>query len=337
MPVRGIGISPAHVAERLARFLWNERPDEALLARTVSVRSTDDVKAVARTMLADGRFNNGVEALFTQWLKLDAAALFDGDPEVSGQIEPGLRTSMVEESRLFLRDVMLGDGKLSTLLLASHTFADERLRKLYGTVDPPVRGAGHERVNLDPARRSGILTQASFLFVDPRTSARGTWILNTLLCTQVPSPPPDTSFSPLGRRPGQSYRQALTENISAPQCAACHQLVDPPGFALEHYDPLGRWRDRDNGADIDATGTLMLPSGNTIKFDGARQLGERLLGTCEVQRCMAESFLRRALAAELRASDHTSVEELSWAFAASGFNLRELLVAVTGSQSFLAP
>jgi hypothetical protein len=343
VPVWPLAISTVQAADRLSALLWDTRAGTALIDRAASLKTNADVKALAREMLKDTRSYAGFDALSRRWLGLEQAATFAGAPEAQGQLTAELRASMVLETGRFFRDLLYsGDGTLGTLLTASYTFADEGLAKLYDL--PPVPPAQWIRVELDRTRRSGILTQASFLFLKPRTSARGRWVRDVLLCQRLP-PPPAGLDPPLERSAGSTYRQALEKRVaSEASCSACHSISDPPGFAFEHYDPLGRWQDQDNGAAVDAhgkvdnlSGTLNIPAGPELSFDGARGLAEQLVASCAVQRCVSQSFLEYALGGELRASDEASKDDVASAFAASGNDMRELLVAIAGSRSFLAP
>jgi hypothetical protein len=251
---------------------------------------------------------------------------------VRDQLDDTLRFSMVLETETFFKHLFGGEGRLETLLLASYSFVDEPLAKLYGVAPT----GPFTRVNLIKEQRSGILTQASFLFLKPGPSARGTWLINKLLCTAVPEPPNGAVNPVVDPFPGETTRQTLERSVSGPSCAACHQLIDPPGFAFGHYDALGRWRDQEAGQPIDATGMFRQTRPAPLKFDGARQLGEQLLGSCEVRRCVAQMFLQRALGGP-KPIDEASVAEVAAAFEASDLNLRVLFEDVAASRPFLAP
>jgi hypothetical protein len=136
--------------------------------------------------------------------------------------------------------------------------------------------------------------------------------------------------------PGTTYRQRLERATADPACLACHRLVDPPGFSLESLDALGRFRTVDNGQPVDASGTIML-DGRTVRFTGAVELGRALATSCDVRLCTARRWLEHALGRSLGDTDEASVREVAAAFAASGFDLRELLVAIVQTQAFLAP
>jgi hypothetical protein len=334
---RPLNLYPELLADRLAHFLWARGADAELLAQAKLVHTSGAVRALAASMTADSRFADGVDALEREWLGMEEAVTgFGGADEVRAQVDAGLRASMLIETTTFVRDLFTaGDGRLSTLLTASYTFANGRLAPLYGL--PEMPGAGFSRVQLDERQRSGILTQASLLFSKPRISGRGTWVQNKLLCLGVPVPPA-THLDPPLRQPGETGRQALERETANPgACTACHLAIDPPGYAFEHFDALGRWRDDDNGKPIDVSGTLEYPSEDPpLKFDGVRQLAQQLSGSCRVQRCMVQVFLQHALASP-DAGSPAERDDLLRAFVASGLDLRALFTHVAASPSFLAP
>jgi hypothetical protein len=327
---RPVTLSPRVLAERLARFLWAAAPGEDLVLLAAAAQTSDQVRSLAALMTRDARFEAGVDALARDWLGFEVASSAVPAEEVRAQVDPELRASMVAETRAFVRDLFVsGDARLSTLLTASYSFVDGRLARLYDL--PAVMGPDSARVELG-MNRAGILTQASMLFSNPWSAARGNWVTSKLLCMGVP-PPPVSHRDPAPGLPGDTGRQAQEHETTNPGCGTCHKLIDPVGFAFEHYDALGRWRDQDNGKPIDATGSLGDPP---LKFDGARQLAQALVDSCAVQRCAVQTFLNWA----------TGIPQSGWAadrdalmraFVASGLDLRALFTHVAASSAFLAP
>jgi hypothetical protein len=339
LPVRALTIPTSQVAERLARLLFADRPDAALLARTESLRTSADVQALTRELFRDGRARGGVHALADSWLRLEDIRNYAGAAVVRNEITPELRTSMQEETRRFVEHLFFGsDGLLRTLLTAPFSFVDQRLATLYGIGAPANPWS---LVMLDPQQRSGMLSQVGVLFAHPRASSRGTWVRRAFLCQVVPAPPDGLDEPNLSQPvPNQTSRQRLeAATRSQAVCNGCHNLMDPPGYAFEHYDPLGRWRETENGVPVSSAGHLTdLPQGGSYLFGGAPDLGQALAGDCSVQVCAVQTFLQQGLGGSLRmGDDDQSVRELWAAFAATGFDLRELLIAITGSEAFLSP
>jgi hypothetical protein len=326
-----LGISTDHAAERLARLLWGTRPDPDLLIKAQLMRDNLGVMGLARDMLKDPRASGQVLKLMRSWLALDQLNPIG--------ISAELRASLLKETDEFVtRVVLFEDGTLNTLLTAPFTYVDAAAAAHYGVAPLPRLGA--TRVALDSQQRSGILTQGSVLTSFHRATRRGIWIRKAFLCQEIP-PAPDSIVLPPpdSLPPPATYRQRLEKAVNMPQCHACHVMTDPPGFALEKFDELGRWRETDDGLPVDDSGEFEAQTGDPthFKFAGAPALGKGMAFNCEVHRCAVQSFLKHALGSELRPSDQASLDALGGAFAASGYNLKELLIAVTGSRSFLAP
>ena len=186
--------------------------------------------------------------------------------------DPALGAAMTQETTLFLNDFFTGTASFLDALDAPWTYANARLAQHYGLSG--VTGTSFQKVSLAGSQRQGLLMQGSMLTTTSfptRTSPvkRGQWVLANILCTPPPSPP--DNVPPLDQTvvpAGSSQRVQLEAHIGNPACASCHKLMDPLGFALEHFDGVGHWRDMDGTAAIDASGQL--PSGQ--KFDGALQM-----------------------------------------------------------------
>jgi hypothetical protein len=331
MPRRNLGLSGAEVARRLAHLIWQAAPDATLTTRTLTLHTTADVAAVARTMLADPRSADGVRALTRAWLHSDDALTAQARSEAVALATPQLRQSMAFETERFMQDlVAINGGSLRRLLTASDTFVDPALADLYGITRP---AAGYAQLTLDPAERSGVLTHAGILFARPFASHRGQWIGQVFLCAEVPLPP--AGILPVSLMPGQTYRQALVADMQNPACLPCHRLTDPIGYAFEHYDVLGRFRTTDNDQPVDSATMIAALGGAMVA--GARDLGERLADSCQVQNCVASAFLAHAIGRPLLDTDQPQARELAGAFAAAGLDLRELLLAVVQSPAFVKP
>jgi len=196
---------------------------------------------------------------------------------------------------------------------------------------------------------SGILTDDAVLSQGTATdqiliTARGAVLRTRLLCQAVPLPPANNPVPTA--EPGQTRRQVLEQdlNLSAPFCAACHRLVDPLGYGLEHFDSVGNYSDIDNGSPIDSSGSIEMNAG-TISFDGANQLGAKLAAQCEVAECIAQQLLADAQNSAGLPMAPTNpnpdvgppddVLPIAAAFAASNGDLRTLIREVVQSDAFL--
>jgi uncharacterized protein DUF1588/uncharacterized protein DUF1585/uncharacterized protein DUF1592 len=226
--------------------------------------------------------------------------------------EDTLRQAMARETELFFESQVRENRPITELLSANYTFLNERLARHYGIED--IYGSHFRRVSLSDERRMGLLGQASILTVSSyahRTSVvlRGKWVLENLL--GAPPPPPPPNVPPLKENDGKSKPTALRERMEAhranPVCASCHAPMDPLGFALEHYDAIGKWRETDTGAEINSTITW---AGRTV--DSPRAFREALLSRSdEFIRTVAEKLFTYALGRGVDFSDAPVVRQLT--------------------------
>lgn len=187
--------------------------------------------------------------------------------------------------------------------------------------------------------RVGLFSEPSLLTSHSHATTRGVAIREDLLCQPVP-PPAHAPMPPPPVPPGTTYRQSLQREVSSPACVGCHRFIDPPGFAFEHFDAMGRYRATENGHPIDASGFLVDLDGRQIEFVGPGPLMTAIASSCVAHLCHARKWLEFALASigrTLRPEDDASVREVATTFAASGNDLIELVIAVTQSEAFLAP
>jgi hypothetical protein len=205
-------------------------------------------------------------------------------------------------------------------------------------LDPFGRG-DFEPVALDPARRAGFLTHASVLSVlaKPDQSSpvhRGKFIRERLLCQTLPPPPNDVEIKPPAVRPGIPTRRRFEQHSADPSCSGCHLLMDPIGFGFEHYDGVGLFRERDQGAPVDASGEILGSGDADGPFDGAVELAHRLAESEEVRSCVVMQWFRFGYGRAEQADDQCSMAELERAFAESGHNIKALLLALTQTDAF---
>ncbi len=334
MPIRPLAISATDAVDRVSRFLYGKRADAALLRQAATLRTSADVGNLARALLRDDPVPEGVRTFFERWLELEALPDTSPPAELEKLVTPALRDSMAQETDRFIVDTMR-DGSLSTMLTATTAWVDDRLASIYGLkeVGGP-NGATFRRTSLDPQQRAGLLTQPTWLLLNPTPTVRGAWIREKLLCQPTPAPPEDNTL-PEPAKPGLTYRQRLEQATASEGCQGCHQLMDQPGFAFEHLDGIGRFRPVDGVQQVDTRGRLVHVA-EPFGFDRAPQLMGGLAKSCEVQVCLARSWLEHALGGELRPDDMPSVAEISAAFAAGRHQMRELVAAVVQSQAFLA-
>jgi hypothetical protein len=326
------------LASRLALFLWNSIPDDALRDDAIAGRLSDSkvLEAEVRRMLADPRAETLVTDFAEQWLQLRLVNTKAPDERRFPTFDDNLRRDMLHETELFLRSVLLGDASVLDLLRADYTFLNERLAEHYG-IDG-VFGDAFRRVALHDPNRRGLLGQGSILFqtsVANRTSPvfRGKWIMTVLF--NSPPPPPPANVPALDENSAssapRSVRERLEQHRKAPVCAACHALIDPPGLALENFDPIGRWRDTDSGQPIDAKTTL--PGG--IAASGPSGLREALLSRPELfVSTLTEKLVVYALGRRLEADDMPTVRRIVRDAARDDYRFSAIVLGIVHSPQF---
>jgi hypothetical protein len=319
--------------------LWSSLPDGELLAASEQGRLRDsrELERQVRRMLADRRAKALVENFAGQWLELRKVARVKPDEVLFPEFDADLRFAMRQETELFFADILRHNRSALELLDADYTFLNERLAQHYGLSG--VHGSQFRRVRLTDTRRGGLLGQGSVLAVTSypnRTSVviRGKWVLENLFGMPPPPPPPDIPELEEAAQEGEqlTLRELMTLHSQSPTCASCHVRMDPIGFALENFDAIGRWRDTDAGAPIDASGEL--PGG--IRFNGPGELKQVFTTVLKdaFVNTVVEKLLTYALGRGLEYYDKPTVRAIARDGEASDYRLTDLIVAVTKSMPF---
>jgi cytochrome c5 len=326
------GTDAYEVASRLSFALWDAPPDKELLdaAAAGKLAKRDEVQRQAERMLSDPRARAKVREFFLQWLKVDQVPDLGKDPKrfpgFDATIAADLRTAL----ELFVDDVVWDDDSdFHRLLLADDLYLNGRLAKFYGV--PLPADAPFQKVKLDPGQRAGVLTHPYLLaaFAYTATSSpihRGVFLTRNVLGVTL-RPPPE-AFTPLAEslHPDLTTRERVSLQTKPAGCQVCHGIVNSLGFTLEHFDAVGRFRDKDNGKPVDATGMYQTRTGETVKFDGARELAKFLAGSEEVQTAFAERLFQHLVKQPVRAYGMKESAELRAFFAEHGYNIRKLMV-----------
>jgi hypothetical protein len=336
-----IPLTQYELATRLAFFLWNSTPDDALLSAADSAGLSDqnELQTQAARLLADARARDTLASFHEQWLDLHDDSSLLKDPDVYPDYTPELAAAMSQETVDFADYVMRrGDGKLSTLLTAPLTIAGDALLRLYGAARPAGQTA-QEPVALDPRQRVGILTQASFLATHAHSNQsslvkRGKVVLTNVLCQAVPEAPANLNITPPDPAPGSTTRELFVAHETDPTCAACHKRIDGIGFAFENFDGMGRFRQQEGDKPVDATGAFVGTSDLDGPIDGATDLVSKLAQSPEVHRCLASQWFDYALGRTRTEGDDCSLRRVQTSFADSGQDLKRLLLDIVASDSF---
>jgi hypothetical protein len=340
VPGAAIGVSDLELASRLSFFLWSSIPDSQLMDLAVAGRlhQPEVLASQVRRMLADHKAYALVENFAGQWLHL--RELVSVTPEVEG-FDENLRQAFIEETRDLVDWVRTQDRPITELLTADYTFLNERLAKHYGI--PGIRGSHFRRVQLPAgSHRRGLLGQGSILTITStasRTSPviRGSWILDNLLAAPVPAPPPgvETNIDGDGTQViTSSVRQRLEAHRKNPSCAACHKLMDPVGFALENFNAIGAWRERDGDSLIDASGVLV----DGTKIVGPEELTAALMSRSDLfVTNVVEKLMVYALGRGVDYHDMPAVREIVKQAQRSDLRFGALILGVVQSVPFRGP
>ena len=330
-------VSNLALASRLSFFLWSSIPDDELLgvAERGDLHKPRMLERQVRRMLADARATNLVRNFGEQWLHLRNLESIAPDLRLFPDFDDNLRQACRRETELHFETILREDRSVLDLLQADYTFLNERLAKHYGV--PNVYGSHFRRVALDRnSERGGLLRQASVLTVTSyatRTSPvlRGKWILENIIGTPPPPPLPDVPALDNVIAANLSVRERLAQHRANAACASCHNLMDPPGFALENYDAVGRWRILEEGKPVDASGGL--PDGS--KFEGVRGLERGLLSRPDLfVGTLTEKLLTFALGRGVEPFDGPAVRQIVREAKAENYRFSSIIVGITESTPF---
>ncbi len=332
-------VTDVEFASRLSFFIWSSIPDDELLDVAASGRLKDSkvLEQQVRRMLADPRSESLVTNFAAQWLYVRDIAVKQPDEILFADFDETLRTAMQRETELFISSVFRENRSVLDLLTANYTFLNERLARHYGV--PNIKGSYFRRVTFpEGSVRGGLLGQGSVLTItsySTRTSPvlRGKWVLENLLSAAPPPPPADVPSLKTETAPGKplTLREAMTQHRAAPSCAGCHARMDPIGFAMENFDAIGRWRDRDGQQPIDATGVF--PEGT--KFDGVPGLKKELVRQSDqFVSTVTERLLMYGIGRNLQYYDAPTVRTVMRDAAPANHTLASLVLGIVKSRPF---
>ncbi|MBT3481542.1 MAG: DUF1592 domain-containing protein, partial [Opitutales bacterium] len=329
------------LASRLSYFLWGSQPDSELfnLARRNRLSRPGVLALQMDRMLADERSDRFVSGFLDSWLTL--RNLGDAPPD-RGKFEKyyadDLGDAMRTETEMFTRFALDENLSVDYFLDADFTFVNEDLAELYGLEG--IEGAAFRKVALTDPRRGGLLGQASILTVtangvDTSPVLRGVWLLENLLGTPPPPPPPDVEPLDPDIRGTTTIREQLTKHREAEACNECHRKIDPLGFALENFDPIGQWRDMyGDRAEIDASGKL--PSGE--QFEDVVNFKKALLAKKDIfSRALTKKMLSYALGRRIEIMDRTEIDRILESMEETGDGFRDLVRLIVLSETFASP
>jgi len=330
-----LALTSWEMASRLSYLIWNTTPDDDLLAAAErgDLATAEGVASEAERLLSSSRARPALLHFYGEFLNLQRLADLTKNVDVYPQMSPTLGKSMREEiERTFEHLVFEEDADIRQLLDSKTTFVNPELAELYGVPDEQAR---FWRVTWpDSSPRLGLLGTAGILALYAHNTAtsptlRGKFIRMNLLCQDIPAPPPGVITKLDDAGDAKTMRDKLTAHRENPTCAACHDLMDPLGLGLEHFDAIGAYRKTDNGYEIDATGDL-----DGQAFDGARELGALLAGMPELGACVARRFYRHGLGHLEERAEEPAIDQLAERFAEGGYRVKDLVAILVESDAF---
>ncbi len=326
------------VASRLSYFLWSSLPDWQLrkVAADGSLLKPEVLAAQTKRMLKDPRASALAHEFAGQWLKFSGFETEDGvNLEKYPEMTPQIRADMHREAVEFFTRLFLEDRKVSDVVVGETTFLNERLAKFYGI--PDVKGNEFREVNVAKHQRGGLLGMGAILTGTSRPNRtspvlRGEYLYAVVLGKHSPPPPPDVPELDESAEKPSSLREALMQHREDKACSVCHDRIDPLGFALESYDPIGRIRTAEGGGEIDDTGEL---KDGTV-LDGMAGLRKYFSGNGEqFSRTFSRKLLGYALGREVLPSDTALIDAMQESLHENGGVVSALVSDIVTSRQFL--
>ncbi len=326
------------LAARLALFLWNGPPDQALLAAAAQGKLHDPAEKQAQVerMLADPKARRAVRNFAEDWLKLAGLQDLSKDPKIYKHYSADLGASAREETLRNVEALVFErDGDLGELLTSRSTFVDRRLAAIYDV--PAVAEKGFHAVQWpQKGERAGLLGQVSFLALAAHATTssatlRGVYMRKVLLCDLVADPPAGLNTAlPEPNSQAKTLRERSAVHLEVKYCASCHQDLDSIGLGLERFDGVGRYRLSDHGAPIDSTGHL-----DDQPFEDAAQLGQRIAASPKFTRCVVQKLYGYALGRPVAQGEEPLIDSLTKQFIKDNRRLKQLMRAVALSDGFV--
>ena len=339
----GDQLAAYELATRLSYFLWSSMPDDELLASAASdqLLKSEVLNAQVHRMLEDEKSQAFVEHFTDSWLRINKLGSMPPDSKAFEQYyRDRLQDCYKTETRLFFRDLLINNGSIVNFLDSDYTFLNGALATQYGIQG--IHGEQFRKVALEPEdHRGGLLGQGSVLTltangIETSPVVRGIWVLENILGTPPPPPPPDVEPLEPDTRGTTTIREQLEKHRNVATCAECHQRIDPAGFALEFYDPIGGYRTRypargSRGPVVNGFGQL--PTGEA--FENERGLKKLLVARSDrFAETLTEKLLTYATARLMTFRDRAEIQRIARHSVQTGGGLRDLVVGVATSATF---
>jgi hypothetical protein len=323
-------------AARLSYLFWDTAPDAELRAAAAdgSLHTKAGLQKQIARLQASPRMADGARAFFVDMLQFDAFESVTKDPAIYPKFSQAIADSAREQTLRTLIDLLVTKKRDYRELFSSNdTYINRHLAAVYNV---PFPGAEEWAQYTFPkeSQRAGILTQVTFLslFSHPGASSptkRGMKVHEIFMCEQIPEPPADVDFSKVQALEKGTVRVRLLAHMDNEGCASCHQLMDPPGLALEHFDSLGQLRTQENGETIDVSAEL-----DGMKFTGAAGLSDYMRGNKRIPQCLVRNVFAYGVGRAVEAEDQDYLTGQTKTFAAKGHRYPDLLASIASSPEF---
>lgn len=323
------------LATRMSFYLAGRTPDAGALelAESGALDTDEGVRDLAETLIARPEARAAVENFYGEYLTIRNLPSKSKDPAIFPEFGEDLRVAMLDETMRLVKFVVFQeDASILDVFDTTTTFVNDDLAELYGIEGP----GGWDQVTLPPGQgRAGVLTHGSWLAMmsHPNVNSptrRGLFVVEKLLCNEIPLPPPRVNPEPVVPEEGQTLRETLSQHMTDPGCASCHALMDPIGFAFENYDAMGAYRTLDNGQPIDSTGEIA----GVGAFEDAAELAALIAADPRLPGCMVDNVFTQVLGFVPDEGLRPGLDGVTEAFSAEGYRMKRMLVELTTSPIF---
>ncbi len=328
------GVDSYAAASRLSFGLWDSLPDDTLLdaAEHDALKTPKQIARQAERMLKDPRAKSKIRYFLQHWLQLDEKEKIAKDASLFPNFDDALASDLRTSLDLFLDDVVWSDASdYRNLFLADYLYMNERLAAFYG-VDLPA-GAGFRKVSFQDGQRAGIVTHpyllATFAYHNLSSPIhRGVFITRRLLGRTLSPPPQATEFKEGDFEPHMTTREKIALLTQPVACNTCHSVINPLGFSLEHYDAVGRYREKEQSKVINAVSPYTTAGGGIVELQGAEGLARFIANSEQAHGASVDQLFHQAVKQPINAFGPDVRQNLIHGFKASDYNIRRLLVEI---------
>ena len=333
-------LSGNEIASRLSFLIWNSLPDQTLMDQATSgmLGTADGIRSAATRMLNLSAGRESVGGFAEEYMRLDRIVTQAKDPALFPEYSANLQAAMVRDIRDTWASLAFDDqASFYDLFTTTKVVVNADLARLYGIDATGLTSTVFQTKSLPAGgTRSGVLSKAGLLseFANQQSGSptlRGKFIRESLMCLTIPPPPPGVNTAVVDQPTNvpMTRRQKLEVHMTNDGCAACHKYMDPLGFPLENFDAIGKYRTTDNGLPVDPTGSF-----DGVAVADANGLGVAASQSVTVAQCLVRKYYAYAVGHEERDVDGSVLNTLATAFKASGFKMRDLILAVATNDAF---